>query len=53
MLYEVITYMTEPRYTLETITIAIKPSNPSAEEIEEYYNANKHNFTAPDGKILL
>ncbi len=45
-------YMTAPRYTLETITVAINPSHPTPEEIEEYYNANKHNFTAPDGKIL-
>ncbi len=45
-------YMTNPQYTVETIKVAIKLSNPSEADIDEYYNANKHNFKDSEGKIL-
>jgi peptidyl-prolyl cis-trans isomerase D len=45
-------YMTDPQYTLETITVAITPSDPSESDIEEYYKANRHNFKDSEGKIL-
>ncbi len=44
-------YMTDPQYTLEKISIHITPSNPSQSEISEYYKANKHNFKDAEGKI--
>jgi peptidyl-prolyl cis-trans isomerase D len=45
-------YMTDPKYTLEVIKVAIEKSNPSESDISEYYSANRHNFKAEDGKIL-
>jgi len=45
------TYMTNPQYTIETISVDITPSNPSENDISEYYSANKHNFKDVEGKI--
>lgn len=45
-------FMTNPKYTIQTLTINITPSNPSETDIAEYYSANKHKFKNKDGKIL-
>lgn len=45
-------YMTNPQYTIETVTINIAPSHPSEAEISEYYSANKYKFKDAEGKIL-
>ncbi|MEA3523089.1 MAG: peptidylprolyl isomerase [Campylobacterota bacterium] len=45
-------YMTHPKYTLETINISIMASHPSDTQISEHYSDNKHNFKDAEGKIL-
>ncbi|MEA3372736.1 MAG: SurA N-terminal domain-containing protein [Campylobacterota bacterium] len=45
-------YMTLPAYNLQIITQERVSSNPDDAAIEEHYNANRHNFTDAESKIL-
>ena len=45
-------YMSEPRYTIETVRVAIEKGEHSEEQIVEYYKTHKLDFRGLDGKIL-
>ena len=45
-------YMTRPSFTLQVLTQEKVSSDADENAVQEYYNANRHDFTDAEGKIL-